>query len=77
MARLTKDLIGAEPVDPFGRVIGPPERIAVESEFEITIPKLQGPTDSFERYWCEIRIGHQLYRVPLRALEIARSRRRP
>jgi len=72
MARLTKDLIGAEPVDPAGRLTGPPRKIPVGSEFEMSVPKLNGPADSFDRYWCEIRVDGQLYRVPLRAFEIAR-----
>ncbi len=71
MPRLTRDLVGAEPVDRFGRFVGPAERIAVGSEFEITIPKLKSPTDSFDKYWCEIRVGGQLYRLPLRILEMA------
>jgi hypothetical protein len=71
MAKLTRDLIGAEPVDPAGRVTGPPKKIPVGSEFEITVPKLNGPTDSFDKYWCEIRVDGQLFRVPLKALEMA------
>jgi hypothetical protein len=73
MARLIKDLTGAEPVDRFGRVIGPPERITAGSEFEVTIPKLKGPSDGFDPYWCEIRVEGQLYRVPLRAFELAKA----
>jgi hypothetical protein len=73
MARLIKDLTGAEPVDGFGRVIGPPGRILAGSEFEVSIPKLKGPSDGFDTYWCEIRVEGQLYRVPLRAFEMAKA----
>ena len=72
MPRLSKDLVGAEPVDRGGQIVGPTQRIAVGASYEITIPKLKGPADGFDEYWCEIRVEGQLYRVSLRALEMAR-----
>ncbi len=73
MPRLKRDLPAAQPVDSQGNGIGPPVTLSAGSEFIITIRKLKRADDSFDELWCEIRIGHQLYRVPFRLLEIANA----
>lgn len=67
MPRLSKELVGAQPVDEHGTSIGPPVTLPAEAEFAVTIRKLRRP-DSFDDLWCEIQIANQLYRVPLRLL---------
>ncbi len=73
MPRLMRDLAGAEPVDKQSANIGPPVTLPAGTEFVVTIRKLRRPSDSFEEIWCEIRVADQLYRVPLRLLEIANA----
>lgn len=73
MPRLVRDLTGAQPVDQHGTAVGPPITLPAEAEFVITIRKLKRPSDSFEEMWCEINVGNQLYRVPLRLLETANA----
>jgi hypothetical protein len=73
MPRLKRDLQGAQPVDSRGSAIGPPTTLFAGTEFIITIRKLKRADDSFDELWCEIRIDNQLYRVPLRILEIANA----
>jgi hypothetical protein len=73
MPRLIRNLAGAEPVDEHGIAIGPPVTLPAEAEFVVTIRKLKRPSDSFEELWCEIGVGNQLYRVPLRLLETANA----
>ena len=73
MPRLMRDLQGAQPVDARGEAIGPPVTLLAGVEFIITIRKLKRADDSFDELWCEIRIGDQLYRVPLRFLEFAHT----
>ena len=73
MPRLIRDLVGVEPVDAHGTATGPAVTLPAQAEFEITIRKLRRPSDSFEGLWCEIRIGGQLYRVPLRQFETANA----
>jgi hypothetical protein len=69
MPQLTKELVGAEPVDQHGTSMGPPVTLPAGTEFVVTVRKLRNPSDSFGDLWSEIRIGNQLYRVPLRLLE--------
>jgi len=73
MPRLTRDLAGAQPVDTRGNAIGPRVTLLAGTEFVITIPKLKRADDSFDEFWCEFSVGDQLYRVPLRRLEIANA----
>jgi hypothetical protein len=73
MPRLARELAGAEPVDQRGAAIGPPVTLHVKTEFVVTIQKLKRPSDSFDDLWCEIRVGDQLYRVPLKLLEFAKG----
>ena len=73
MARLIRDLPGAQPVDKHGMASGPPVVLPAGAEFIITVRKLKRVDDSFDPLWCEIRIGDQLYRVPLRLLDIAKA----
>ena len=70
MPRLIRELAGAEPVDRQGTPLGPAVTLPAEAEYIITIRKLRRP-DSFEDLWCEIGVGNQLYRVPLKLLETA------
>lgn len=71
MPRLMRDLPAAQPVDSRGGTVGPPVTLLGGAEFIITIRKLKRSDDSFDELWCEIRIADQLYRVPVRLLEIA------
>jgi len=73
MPRFTRELAGAEPVDQHGASTGPPVTLPAGAEFVVTVRKLRRPSDSFGEIWCEIRIGNQLYRVPLRLLETAHA----
>ncbi len=73
MARLNRDLPGAQPVDKHGMTSGPPVVLRAGVEFVITVRKLKREDDSFDPLWCEIRIADQLYRVPLRLLEITNA----
>ena len=70
MPRLTRDLSGAQPVDQRGSSMGSPVNLPAGAEFIVTIRKLRRSDDSFDELWSEIRVGDQLYRVPLRLLEI-------
>lgn len=71
MARLTKDLPGAEPVDKAGTRSGPPAILRAGTEYQLTIAKLRRPSDDIEAIWCEFQVGEQLYRVPRRTFDIA------
>ncbi len=71
MARLIKDLPGAEPVDSSGTPTGPPATLHAGTEFSITISKLRRPSEEIETLWCELKVGEQLYRVRRRTLETA------
>jgi hypothetical protein len=71
MPRLLRDLAGAEPVDSHGVAIGPPITLPAEAEFDITIRKMNRPSDSFDEVWCEIAVANKLYRVPLKLLQTA------
>ena len=71
MVRLIRDLPGAEPVNRSGVSTGPPATLHAGTEFSITIGKLRRPSDDIETFWCELRVGEQLYRVPRRMLETA------
>ena len=71
MARLSKDLPGAEPVDQGGTPSGPPVTLHAGTEYQLTIAKLRRPSDDIEAIWCELRVGDQLYRVPRRNFDIA------
>jgi hypothetical protein len=73
MPRLLRDLPGAQPVDKRGGGTGPPVTLLAGAEFVITIRKLKRSDDSFEEVWSEIRIGDQLYRVPLRLLDLGHA----
>jgi hypothetical protein len=73
MVRLIKDLPGAEPVDKSGTPTGPPATLHAGTEFSITITKLRRPSDDIETFWCELKVGDQLYRVRKRTLETAAS----
>jgi hypothetical protein len=69
MPRLTREMVGAEPVDQHGASTGPPITLPAGTEFAITVRKLNRPSDSFGELWCEIRVADALYRVPLRLLD--------
>jgi hypothetical protein len=69
MARLIKDLPGAEPVDRSGTSMGPAATLHAGTEFSITISKLRRQSDDLEVFWCELKVGEQLYRVRRRTLE--------
>jgi hypothetical protein len=71
--RLIRELSGAEPVDQYGNRTNSPVTLPAGTEYTITVRKLKRPSDNFEEYWAEIRVGDQLYRVPLRLLEIANA----
>jgi len=71
MPRLNKDLPGAEPVDGFGALLGPPAILPAGTELRITVALLRRPSDEIEIYWSEIQVDRQLYRVPRRALQTA------
>ena len=71
MPQLTRDLVGAQPVDQHGTSTDPPVTLPAGTEFVITVRKLNRPSDSFGEIWCEIRVADQLYRVPLRLLDTA------
>jgi hypothetical protein len=71
MPLLNHEVTGAEPVDPHGNCTGPPVTIPPGTEYSVTVPKLKRPSDSFDEYWSEIRVGNQLYRIPLKLLEDA------
>ncbi len=73
MSRLMRDLPGAQPVDTRGGTAGPPVTLPAGAEFVITIRKLRRTDDSFDELWSEIRVGEQLYRVPLRLLEFGNA----
>lgn len=73
MARLTRDLPGAQPVDTRGAGIGSTVTLPAGAEFVITVRKLKRADDTFDEYWSEIRVGDQLYRVPLRLLDFANA----
>lgn len=73
MPRLTRELIGAVPVDAHGASIGPPATLPAGTEFAVTVRKLTSPSDSFGEIWSEIRVADQLYRVPLRLLDAANA----
>jgi hypothetical protein len=73
MPRLIRDLVGVEPVDAHGTATGPAVTLPAQAEFIVTIRKMKRPSDSFEEVWCEILVGAQLYRVPLRLLETANA----
>jgi len=73
MVRLIKDLPGAEPVDRFGAATGSRATLNAGTEFVITIAKLRHPSDDMAVFWCEVKVGEQLYRVPLKSLETALS----
>ncbi len=73
MPRLMRDLAGAEPVDKQAAKVGPPVTLPAGTEFAVPIRKLRRPSDSFEEIWCEILVADQLYRIPLRLLEIANA----
>ncbi len=73
MPRLTRELSGAEPVDQHGNSTGPPATLPVGTDYIVTVRKMKRPSDSFDEYWSEIRVADQLYRVPLRLLEIANA----
>lgn len=73
MPRLTRDLSGAQPVDTRGCAMGSPITLAAGVEYTVTVRKLKRADDSFDEVWCEIRADDQLYRVPLRLLEIANA----
>lgn len=73
MPRLIRELPGAQPVDSRGSGIGPPVTLPAGAEFIITIRNLRRADDSFDELWCELRIGDQLYRLPLRRLEMANA----
>ena len=71
MSRLIKNLAGAEPVNGFGALTGPPATLHAGTELRITVPMLRRPSETIEIYWSEIQVDGQLYRVPRRALETA------
>ncbi len=73
MAKLSRCLRGAEPVDRAGGVVGPPATLPAGTAFHITVPKLIRRGDSFDVYWCEFEADGGLYRVPLRMFENANA----
>jgi len=73
MARLIRALNGAEPVDGFGAATGAASTLPAGTEFTVTIAKLRRPSDNIEEFWCELKAGDQLYRVPVKALDAALS----
>jgi hypothetical protein len=73
MPRLGRELSGAEPVDQHGNRTGSSVTLPVGTEYTVTVRKLKRPSDNFEEYWSEIRVAGQLYRVPLRLLEIVNA----
>jgi hypothetical protein len=73
MPRLTRELVGAEPVDQHGASTGPPVTLPAGTEFAVTVRKLHRPSDSFGEIWSEIRVAERLYRVPLRLLDASNA----
>jgi hypothetical protein len=61
MARLSKELVEVEAVNPLGRVLGPPRNIPAGSEFEVTIPKLKSPRIVLTTIVAKIRVDGHFY----------------
>jgi hypothetical protein len=71
MPNLKKELPGAQPVNGSGASVGPPATLPAGTEVRITVAKLVRPSEDIHIYWSEVQVEGQLYRVPLRALELA------
>ena len=71
MARLLRDLPGAEPVDGSGAPDGSATTLPAGTEIAITVAMLHRPGENLEIYWSEIEAAGRLYRVTRRALDRA------